>query len=51
MLHTVAKLGQNAIWNIQRVLRHEINANTFGTDQFYSLFYFFQQASGRIGEQ
>ena len=51
MLYTVAQLCQNRIRNITGALCHKINANTFGTDQFYHLFHLLHQRFGRIGEQ
>ena len=40
MLEKVPKLAKDIVRNISRVLRDEINANTFGTDQAGDLFNF-----------
>ena len=43
MLDAVAKLRQNRIGNIKRVLGHEINADPFGADELDNLLDFFDQ--------
>ena len=47
VLHAVAKLGQNLIGDIQRILGNKVNTNPLGTDQPHHLLHLFQQ--GRRG--
>jgi hypothetical protein len=39
VLHTIAQLSEHGLWNILRILRHEINANPFGANEPYALNY------------
>ena len=51
MLHPVAELGQHRIRNVQRVLRHEINAHALGAHQPHHQLDALDQRLGCIGEQ
>ena len=51
MLHPVAELSQHAVGNVERVLRHEVNAHALGADQPHHLLDLVQQGVGRILEQ
>lgn len=48
MLDAVAQLAKYRIWNINRVLRDEIDANPFRTDKTNHLFDLVHQSLGRI---
>ena len=51
MLHAVAELAQHRLGHIQRVLRHEIDADALRSDEPYDLLDLFEQRLGRIVEQ
>ena len=51
MLHTIAKLREHGVGHIERILRDEINADAFGTDEAHDAFDALQQGFWRIVEQ
>ena len=51
MLHSVTHLGQHAVGNIERVLRHEIDADALGADELHRLLDLLQKTGGRIGKK
>ncbi len=51
VLNTVAKLGKNLVGHVDRILRDEIHADTFGTDQADHLLDLVHQRLRRIIEQ
>ena len=51
MLHPVVELSCDGIGNVDRVLRDEIDADTFRPDEPHDLFDLFEQRFGRVVEQ
>ncbi len=51
MLHAVAHLGEHAFGNVERILRHEIDADALGADELHGLLDLLQQARRRFGEK
>ena len=51
MLHAVAELARDRIGHVERVLRHEIDADALRADQPHHLLDLLQQRLGRIAEQ
>ena len=51
VLHAVAELGEHGIGDVQRVLRHKIDAHAFGTHQAHDEFNPLQQHFRCIGEE
>src|SRR6185436_20783350 len=47
VLYAIAQLAEHRVWHIERVLRYEIDAHTFGPDEPDHLLDFRQQ--GRLG--
>src|SRR5215813_7093383 len=40
MLHAIAELAKNNLWNIEGILADEVNTHAFGTDQSHHLLNF-----------
>ncbi len=51
VLHAIAELRQNGFRHIERILRHEINADTLGADQAHHLFDTVDQSLRRFIEE
>src|SRR4029078_6522249 len=51
VLNAVAKLGKNRIRYVERILGHEINADTFRSDQLHHLRDLLKKSGRRIGDQ
>jgi hypothetical protein len=51
MLHAIAELAQHAVGNVERVLRHEVDADTLRADQPHHLLDALEQRPGGIVEQ
>ncbi|MNS62004.1 hypothetical protein D3C72_950500 [compost metagenome] len=51
VLHAVAELGKNGFRHVERVLRHEIDADALGADKAHDLFHAFHQHPWRIVEE
>jgi hypothetical protein len=51
VLHAVAELRQHGVRHVERVLRHEIDADALGADQPHHLLDLLQQRLRRVGEQ
>jgi hypothetical protein len=51
MLDTIAQLAEHAVRHVDRILRHEINADALGADQAHHLFDLVHQRLGRVVEQ
>src|SRR6185437_9159466 len=51
MLYAVAQLAEHLVRDVDRILRHEIDANAFRADQPHDLLDFIHQRLGRIVEQ
>ena len=50
MLHAIAELSEDNIRSIERILRHEIDADSFRANQSDDLFDLLQQYGGHIIE-
>ncbi|KFB65996.1 MAG: hypothetical protein CAPSK01_004838 [Candidatus Accumulibacter vicinus] len=51
VLNPVAKLPENGIGNVERILRDEVDADALGTDQTHHLLDLFQECRRRFVEQ
>src|SRR5262249_20370943 len=40
VLHAIAELTKNNLWNVERILANEVDTDPFGTDQSYHLLNF-----------
>ena len=51
MLHAIAELGEHLVRYVERILRHEIDADPLRADQADHLLDLIQQRLRRVGEQ
>src|SRR5262245_3831768 len=51
MLHAIAELAENNLWNVERILADEVNTNAFGTNQSHHLLNFLLNCRFDVGEQ
>ena len=51
MLHAVAELAEDALRQVERVLRHEVHADALGTDEPHHLLDLLEQRFGRFVEE
>ena len=51
MLHAISELPENCFWNIERILRDEVDADTLRSHQPHDLRDIVGDYCGQIGEQ
>ena len=51
VLHTIAKLAEHHVWNVERVLTDEINTHAFRSNQSHQLFDLLLQRRRDVGKK